>query len=70
MDENEFPSECPFCKKEHTLNLLKVSKKSEVTCPDCKNRYFIPYSEIKSIMKFQQDLDDLVGRPDSENNNH
>jgi len=67
MNENELPSICPFCKKQHSVNLLIVSKKQEVKCPECSNRYFIPYSEVKSMMKFQQDLEDMVGRSDSEN---
>ncbi len=64
MNENELPSICPFCRKEHAVDLLKISKKSEVTCPACGKKYFIPYSEVKSMIKFQQDLEDMVGKPD------
>jgi len=67
MNENELPSSCPFCQKEHAVDLLKISKKSEVTCPACKKKYLIPYSEVKSMLKFQQDLEDMVGKSDSEN---
>jgi ribosomal protein L37AE/L43A len=60
MKSNELPSICPFCKKDHTIDVLRLQITSIVKCPHCKKEYFIPYSEVKNLLKFQSDLDDLT----------
>jgi DNA-directed RNA polymerase subunit RPC12/RpoP len=64
VDKNEYPSVCPFCKKDHPLNLLRIQITSVVECPNCHKKYFVPYSEVKALLKFQQDLEDLTTLPD------
>jgi DNA-directed RNA polymerase subunit RPC12/RpoP len=60
MNEQLMPSVCPFCKKDHEIDLLKIQIKAEVRCPYCNKVYFIPYSEVKSMIEFQHNLENVI----------
>lgn len=68
MNENELPSICPFCQNDHTVDLLRIQINAAVTCPKCKKKYIIPYSEIKSMLQFQQNLENMISDPNSDKN--
>ena len=64
MKSNELPSICPFCHKDHLIDVLRLQITSIVKCPNCQKEYFIPYSEVKSLLKFHNDLEDLTETQD------
>lgn len=60
MNISELPSLCPFCRKDHSINVLRLQITSVVRCPHCHKEYFIPYSEVQSLLKFHNDLEELT----------
>lgn len=60
MYDYTLPHVCPFCNKDHAVDILKLQLSSQVKCAHCHKTYIIPYSEIKKLVNFYDSLKSFI----------